>query len=46
MTFIDVGDNRLYLQVEGAGDPVVLLHGRLTVGCGEPRSRCWPRPDG
>ncbi len=32
MTFIDVGDNRLYVQVEGAGDPVVLLHGWPTHG--------------
>ena len=32
MTFIDVGNNRLYVEVEGAGDPVVLLHGWPTHG--------------
>lgn len=32
MAFIDVGDNRLYVQVEGVGDPVMLLHGWPTNG--------------
>ena len=32
MTFLDVGGNSLYLQVDGAGDPVVLLHGWPTHG--------------